>query len=487
VEQRKIMTMADANNLLLDGAEALALAEQTGICLDMEHLRRTRKRISSRIEQVEKYFLDSTPLGMAWVTAFPDKRRNTQSNPQLVKVLKKLGVSGDKLTAKGQVSVKNEVLKEMKVEGVEDLILLRKLRKAHSTYLGGLEREAVQHADGLWYLHPFFHLNTVRTYRSSSSNPNFQNIPTRDPEFKRYIRPAIIPRPGRALMEVDFKALEVGIAACYHKDPTMLEYLRTDPGAMHSDMARELFLMAPGEAVSKQVRHAAKNGFVFPEFYGDWYRDCAQGMWALRDTLDVNGLTLEERLAGKGIGSYEAFEKLVEKAERRMWDERFPVYRDWKKRWWKDYLRKGYFDTLTGFRCSGEMEQNQAINYPVQGAAFHCLLKVLTWAVREMREGWPDVLLVGQIHDSALFDLPEDQCVGWFDVLRKLVQERLPREWTWIIVPLDLEVERSKPNSSWYEMGDLHDPLQQTQTPEPGSHQWKLGHRGVYPSTPDGE
>jgi len=451
-----MMRTAHANQLLLQGARALAVAEQTGIRIDLDYCSRTKNHLSRRIDRLEETFLEETDLGREWRYCF--RKIKTGSDSQLLEVVQKMGATTGKQTAKGKESVSAEALQESGVDGFRELIRLRKWRKARSNYLVAIEREVVSHSDGLWYLHPFFHLNTVRTYRSSSSNPNFQNIPMRDPEIKKFIRRAFVPRPGRVLLEADFKALEVGIAACYHRDPTMLEYLRTDPGAMHSDTARKLFLLGTKYGVTKELRYVAKNRFVFPEFYGSWFRECAQNIWAVRNDFLVGEKTLSQHLREEGLRSYARFEEHVEEIERVLWDKRFPVYRDWKERWWKEYLRRGWFDTLTGFRCSGELERNKVINYPVQGSAFHCLLKTLIWVVPMLEtEKWKEVRLVGQVHDSALFDLPEELVEGWFGVLVQIVRRRLPKAWPWIVVPMGLDAERSEVDGSWYEMKEMEE------------------------------
>ena len=56
-------------------------------------------------------------------------------------------------------------------------------------------------------------------------------------------RKALFPRPGHQLLEADFSGLEVRIAACYHKDKTMVKYI-TDPTTdMHGDMAKQIFMI----------------------------------------------------------------------------------------------------------------------------------------------------------------------------------------------------------------------------------------------------
>src|SRR5690606_24846764 len=135
------------------------------------------------------------------------------------------------------------------------------------------------------YLHPSFNLHLVRTHRSSSDRPNFQNIPKRDKESLKICRRALLPRPGHLLMEADFAALEVMISACYHKDPVMLEYLHDKKSEMHLDMAKQIFRfdsMDKSIPSHYQLRQGAKNGFVFPQFYGDYYGNNARSLceWA---------------------------------------------------------------------------------------------------------------------------------------------------------------------------------------------------------------
>ena len=89
---------------------------------------------------------------------------------------------------------------------IRDSLQIRKLEKIKGTYLEAFVREQT---DG--FIHPFYNLHNVRTYRSSSADPNFQNIPKRDKESMKICRRAILPRPGHMLVEADFSALEVNI------------------------------------------------------------------------------------------------------------------------------------------------------------------------------------------------------------------------------------------------------------------------------------
>ena len=119
---------------------------------------------------------------------------------------------------------------------------------------------------------------------NSSSMPNFQNYPVRDEQLKTIIRKAIIPRKGGQLLEIDYSGIEVRISVCVHKDPKMLEYINNPTTDMHRDMAMELFLLEE-EEVSKESRYCSKNGFVFPQFYGDYYESCAKSIWQTVDKV----------------------------------------------------------------------------------------------------------------------------------------------------------------------------------------------------------
>ena len=52
------------------------------------------------------------------------------------------------------------------------------------------------------------------------------------------------------------------------------------------------------------------------------------------------------------------------------WHTSFVYYGPMGEDWYKEYQRKGYFDLLTGFRCSGIMRRNEVVNYLFRGLLF---------------------------------------------------------------------------------------------------------------------
>jgi DNA polymerase I-like protein with 3'-5' exonuclease and polymerase domains len=103
----------------------------------------------------------------------------------------------------------------------------------------------------------------------------------------------------------------------------------------------------------------------------------------------------------------------------------------------------------TGFICSGVMRKNEIVNYPIQGSAFHCLLKTFIKLDERMRKEKWNSHLIGQIHDSLVMDVDPNELDYIEGVLKQIVSEELPKEWPWIIVPLEIEVEVYGVDQPW--------------------------------------
>jgi hypothetical protein len=297
-----------------------------------------------------------------------------------------------------------------------------------------------------------FIVNEVCVSNSNSSNPNFQNQPIRDDEQSEAIRSGFIPRHnGWLIGEFDFSGLEVRIGACYHKDPAWIK--DTLEGDMHRDTAMECYKL-PLEEMAKKIRYCGKNKFVFPECYGDYYKNCAKALWEAVDMMKLetaSGKPLMKHLKEVGLGKYEKFERHIEKVEDSFWNVRYPVYDNWRN---DHYAKRGYVDMFTGFRCSGLMSRNDVCNYVVQGAASHCLFKTAILMQEWMDKKRMRSLMIGQIHDSMIMDIHPDELIPITRRARRIVREILPELWPWITVPLDIEFEVARPNQPWVKKKD---------------------------------
>jgi len=451
----------DAYRLLHHGCIALSNVEANGMRIDVGYLERTFKDLDFKIKDLEQE-IKSDKIFKLWKRQYGE-RTNLGSREQLGKILfDVLGHKCDNRTPTGKPKMDAATIASIEEPFAKLFVEIEQLKKIKNTFLSGI-RKQVQ--DG--FIHPVFNLHTVQTYRSSSDSPNFQNFPIRDPKAGELIRRCFIPREGHRIVEIDYTGLEVRIAACYHKDPTMLQYIKDESKDMHRDMAAECFKCKPDQ-VSKELRYCGKNMFVFPQFYGDFYINNAKSLWESIDAMghEVDGVPMKEHLQQNGIrelGLCEpqekprtgTFEKHLQQVEKRFWNERFPVYGKWKKDWHQKYIRQGGFNTLTGFKIEGLLGKNDAINYPVQGSAFHCLLWSLIQLNNWLNKNNKRSKLVGQIHDSIVADVHDDELDEFLQIAKTIMTKKIRQKFEWINVPLDVEAEITPVNGSWFEKKEV--------------------------------
>ena len=461
-------------HLLHEGCIALSQVEANGIRIDTDYLQRAIDYSSRKIQRMSDE-LKKDKIFKTWKKHF-GQRTNMGSREQLGKILfNVMDYPCPSFTKTGRPKVDETALGTVNLDFVKNYLEMERLKKVKSTYLVGILRETV---DG--FLHPFFNLNLVRTYRGSSDHPNFQNIPVRDPKMEKLVRKAFIARKNHQIAECDYGGVEIASTACYHKDPRMLDYIKDDTKDLHRDMAMQIYMLSKKELTpkntskketkrAKDIRYCGKNMFVFPEFYGDFYIKCAQRLWESIEGMNLrkrNNHSLYEHLKSKGI--YElgkcdselkpkkgTFEKHLRTVEDEFWDERFPTYRDWKEEWYSAYLKKGYFDTLTGFRIEGYLERNKAINYPAQGTAFHFLLWSLIRIQKLLKKYKMKSLIVGQIHDSIVGDIYRKELRNYLEICQQVMTVDIRKYWKWIIMPLKIEAEVAPVGGSWYEKKEV--------------------------------
>jgi hypothetical protein len=484
----KVMQVAtrEAARLLHEGTLAFAEMERNGIRVDVGYLTQHTKDTEVEIETL-KNRLYGDKLWKTWDRKFGHKA-TLGNRSQLGSIvfedmgykrrhtLAKKDKANDEYnyrhTPKNDEAAFGNAVKDLPF--VADYFRWQKLSKMHGTYLLGIAREVV---DGR--IHPFFDLHKVRTYRSSSSWPNFTNIPNRNYEIARRIRQIFIPDEGCYLGELDYSGVEVRSACCYNKDPRLIEDFTGEDKDTHGDTALEIFgltrEMVKGwsqEAKShwkKTLRDWTKNRFVFPQFFGSVAFQCAPHIWeAVETDVMMPGMevTVKEWLKKQGIlylGDCEpdatiepgTFVHRVKTVEDGFWNKRFKVYSAWKRRWWEAYLRNGFFTSLSGFVFSGLYGRNEAWNYPVQSFAFHWLLKAIIILMGRIRKEKMRTRLIGAIHDCALASIPNNELQEFLDIAVEVMTEEVPkwynREVDRIIVPLAVECEICPEGVPWSE------------------------------------
>jgi DNA polymerase-1 len=450
----------EAYQLLHDGSIALAEVERAGMPVDLEYCKRESKRTLLRAERLRDQVLASD-TGKLWKRIYGPRLNLNSPNQMRHIFFNTLKLEPVGFTDTGKPSLDANSLDIMQTRYslpfVQDFIRMKRLMKAEGTYLRALSSESVDNI-----VHPFFNLHTVRSYRSSSNAPNFQNLPLRDPEMGNLVRGAIKAPEGFCIVENDYSGMEVGIGACSHKDRNMVEYIIDKTKDMHRDSAMELFKLNESE-VSKEIRQATKGGFVFPQFYGSYYVECAKNLY---DTVGQQGLcladgsSLADHMEKVGLGvrgecdpevptEAGTFESHVQNVERILWEERFPIFADWRRRIYDSYKENLFFDSLTGFRYEGYFRRNEVINFGTQGSAFHCLLRAVIILVGELKERGMKSRVIGQIHDSIVSLVAVDEQQEYLDLVYDIMARRIKKEWSWIIVPLEVDADVTPEGGSW--------------------------------------
>jgi len=448
-----------AYNLFHKGALALAKAERQGIRLDLDYCTKATQELSDEIIKIEKE-LDETDFIKEW-RKIQGSKFNLYSSNQLGKYLyDTLKYKAIKKTATGKGSTDNEALTALNIPEIKKYLRIKKLKKVRDTYLTGFTREAV---DGM--IHASFNLHNITTFRSGSSSPNLQNISKNDPETSKIIRSALFPRKGHQLMEVDYSQIEVRVGAAIHKDPSMISYIKNPGTDMHRDTCVDIFKIPKWDSKSKYYKklRGITKGFVFSQFYGDYYVQCAEnlarncqlpkGIWKENTGIMIDENThLSNHLIEQGITCYQEFENHLKEVEDIFWNVRFKIYTAWKKKTWNKYQKAGYIDMKTGFRCKGTMNRNEALNREIQGSSFHCLLWSFIRLTEIAEEEKWDTKLIAQIHDAIVFDVNPDELEHVLKTTKKVMCEDLKKHFKWINVPIDVEAEISPIDGSWYEV-----------------------------------
>ncbi len=451
--------------LFMEGQIALAEVEANGMKIDTQYLYRKIEETDGKIKSLSeglKNDKDCRKVYKVWKQKYAAKT-NLGSREQLGTILfDVLKIEGATETQRGgRWRTDKEALDDIDLPFVSKFLQIEKLKKANTTYLKGILREVDENG----FLHPSFNLNLVATFRSSCSDPNLQNIPIRDEEIAKIIRPCFIPRAkNRQICEADFSGIEVRGAAIYTHDPVLVKYIRDPKSDMHRDFACDSFLLKKKQ-VSKKIRYVAKNRGVFPFFYGSWHFDCARNMWIAIERMKLtteDGIPLKKHLRSKGIKrlgdldpgidpSPGTFIHHMKGVEYTFWKERFRVYDKWKYDWYNKYLERGFFDTLTGFRCTAFMDRKQCCNYPIQGSCFNFLLWCLIRIQKILRSYKMKSQIICQVHDSIVSDCPEKEMSDYLEIAHQVMTKDLPKHYKFINVPIEAEMEVAPPGKSWLE------------------------------------
>jgi len=461
----KHVTTPAAMKFWMEGALALADVEHQGVRIDKTYLEGAITSTTKEINDAEAALRSDKDFKL-WRRRFGEKTKPGSYDQLAAVVFRDLGVPSKKRTASGdRESAAAAAFEGLDIPLVKHFLTAAKLKKARDAYLVGIQREMVQHDDGLWYVHCSYNLNSVITFRSSCSNTNYQNNPKRNPKMMETVRKCYISRPGYRQGELDYGQIEVRIPCPYTFDPVLMAYVCDPTKDMHRDMAVQIFKLKPNQ-VSKALRNLVKADYVFATFYGSYYGLTAPALWEGVDngnlTLEGSEKTVRQHLTDIGFtelgtiddekpeaGTWAAHVRGIDED---FWGKRFKVYAQWKRDWYEAYCRDGGFTMLTGFAVHAPLDKKQVCNSPVQGVAFHCLLWSLTKLVNRLRKYKMQSKVIGEVHDSINLDIHPAELDDVFDMATSIMTEEIKVWAPWLNVPLVCECESSPTDGSWFDV-----------------------------------
>ncbi len=345
-----------------------------------------------------------------------------------------LSAEGHGRTDSGKTSVDKAAVKLWIGEGatyLKHLLDLREIDKIKSTYLTGYDK----HIDNTSRVHSRFPVTRTDTGRTSSSDPNLQNIP-RKPE----IRDLFGVPSGAELLEADLNQIEFRIMVCLAKDPTGIEaYIRGDDA--HTTTAKAF---TDGAPPTKEQRSCAKPVNFALIYGGDWSN--VQRQARVDFDLDWSETQCKE-FVRFFVNTYKRLpefhrECMEELLQNRGWFESVLGHTFFYKDW--DNTNKGKQDHM--FRA--------ALNSRGQGPAAQICFTIMVHARRLMQARGlsKQAPYVNHVHDSVMTQVSSHKHVEHIvETFEEAVAEVY--EWVkpWFVVPLVMDY---KLGDSW---GSLED------------------------------
>lgn len=366
--------------------------EEAGIAIDASVLKALSKNFAGRMAafEVEAHKLAGEEF-------------NLGSPKQLGEILfDKMSLPGAKKTKTGAYATGAEVLEGLAAKGhdlPQTVLNWRQLSKLKSTYTDALP-EQINETTGR--VHTAYGMAIAQTGRLSSNDPNLQNIPVRTEEGRK-IRQAFRAAKGCKLVSLDYSQIELRIVAHVAEIKPLIAAFHAGQD-IHALTAAQVFNV-PLDEMTGELRRRAK-AINFGIIYGI----SAFGL--------ANNLGISRSEAKDYIDAY---------------FERYPGIREYMDRTIAFAQSNAYVETLFGRRIhlAGINEKNpnmrgfaerQAINAPIQGTAADIIKRAMIRVPGALAKARLDAVMILQVHDELLFDVPEAQIDETIAVMRGVME-----------------------------------------------------------------
>lgn len=339
--------------------------------------------------------------------AYKDFKFNWNSTNNLRELLfDRLGLVTSIQTDKGLPSTNEEAMNEMREQHeIPDLLLeLRKVTTLSNMFIHKLP--TMKDCNDI--VHPSFNLTGTVTGRTSSENPNAQQLPRKSENplsFQYHNEPKslFISRYGSngCIMNADYSALEMRIAGIISNDEALSKALLS--GADLHKSTASLVWGVPIDEVPKDMRTNAK-AVNFGIIYGK------SGVTFARD--------LYYDKSGKNPKKTDDWDKAKAEGMKLVDDylNTFSGLKSWLEKTKKFARKHGYVETMFGrkrrlpdlnskvYTLQSNAER-QSINAPIQGTGSDFTLLSLIQINNWLKKNNKKSMIIATVHDSIVFDV----------------------------------------------------------------------------------
>ncbi len=378
-ELKKIPSLTKLfNEIELPLVSVLSRIERNGVLIDAQMLATQSQELDTRMEEIKKDCYDIA--GEEFNLASPKQIQEILFNKQKLPVLQK--------TPKGQPSTAEAVLQELAYDYPLPKLILehRGLSKLKSTYTDRLP-EQISPKTGR--VHTSYHQAVASTGRLSSSDPNLQNIPSRNAEGRR-VRQAFIAPKGCKIVAADYSQIELRILAHISEDKGLLKAFANKED-IHRATAAEVFSTSLDKVTTEQRRSAKAINFGL--VYG-------MSAFGLAKQLGTSRNTAQEYVD--------------------RYFERYPGVKAFMDLTREQAHETGYVETVFGRRLylpeinsknhqRRQYAERTAINAPMQGTAADIIKLAMIKCDQWLFENELNIKMIMQVHDELVFEVPENQ------------------------------------------------------------------------------
>lgn len=303
---------------------------------------------------------------------------------------------------------------------VEKILEYRKLVKLNSTYVEGL-LPYINTKDNR--IHSYFHQTVTASGRISSTEPNLQNIPTRE-EMGKKIRKAFKPRENCIFLDADYSQIELRVLAHISEDEHMIEAFQKDED-IHKQAASKVFNI-PMEQVTAEERSKAK-----AVNFGIVYGISDFGLAEQIGTSRKEAKEYIEQYLEKYAGIKAFMENIVEEAKEKGYVE--TLFK--RRRYLPELKSSNYMVRQFGARA--------AMNTPIQGTAADIMKIAMIEVFHRLQENKLQSKLILQIHDELIIETYEQEKEQVKEILVSSMENAMKLK-----IPLKVEVAEA---NNWYE------------------------------------